>query len=71
MGGLALIPQQLAQLLTLLSEEAVDKNSLEALCHRLHSNFPVTEAFKVASAIVQLLQQPGRKTYFTHDIFLV
>jgi hypothetical protein len=59
MGGSVLNPTQLSQLLTLLSEDVVGKNSLDVLCHRLHLNFPSTEAFKVSSAIVHLLQQPG------------
>jgi len=60
MGGSALSPSQLSHLLSLLSEDVVEKNSLEALCQRLHNTFPSSEAFKVASALVQLLQQPGK-----------
>lgn len=60
MSGSALNPSQLTHLLTLLSEDVVEKNSLEILASHLHATFPTSEAFKVASAVVQLLQQPGK-----------
>ena len=57
MGSLSV--QQLATLLNLLSKESSEALTLEALCHRLNTNFPKSDAYKVGTALSQFLQFPG------------
>ena len=57
MGSLSV--QQLATLLNLLSKESSETLTLEALCHRLNTNFPKSDAYKVGTALSQFLQFPG------------
>jgi hypothetical protein len=63
--------QQLASLLTLLSKDSADTLTLEALCHRLSTNFPKSDAFKVGSAITHLLQYPGNKDHLKYSLILL
>ena len=79
MGGV-LNPSQFATLLGLLSDDVLEKVPLEVLCQRLNAAFAKAEAFKVGTAILQLLRNPdllGKHTtaarlaglVYLHDLY--
>jgi len=51
-------PHQLAQLLSVLSDESVDTTTLDQLQKKLSRSFIAGDSMKVASALAQLLEEP-------------
>jgi len=51
-------PHQLAQLLSVLSDESVDNTTLDSLQKKLSRSFIAGDSMKVASALAQLLEEP-------------